>query len=233
MTARMMTAAVAVTLFAGLATAQEAPVLTTPKEKLSYALGVDVGSAFREEALDLDAALLFRGLQDSLAGKKTLLSEEEIRTIVTNLQNELRQKQMAAMQKLADDNKKASEAYLAANGVKPGVVTLPSGLQYRIVKPAEGAKPTAEDTVVCHYRGTLVDGTEFDSSYTRNEPMTIEVGRIIKGWTEALQLMPVGSKWELVIPPALAYGERGAGRAIGPNSTLIFEIELLSIKPRT
>jgi len=121
---------------------------------------------------------------------------------------------------------------LAANGVKAGVVTLPSGLPVPDSQSGRGRQTHGDDTVVCHYRGTLVDGTEFDSSYTRNEPMTFNVSRIIKGWTEALQLMPVGSKWEIVIPAALAYGERGAGRVIGPNSTLVFEIELLSIKRR-
>src|SRR5438309_9145950 len=134
------------------------------------------------------------------------------------------------MKQAGENNKKEGEAFLAANKSKPGVVTLPSGLQYKIVKPGTGPKPAATDTVVANYRGTLINGTEFDSSYKRGEPLTIPVSGVIKGWTEALQLMPVGSKWELYIPSDLAYGARGAGADIGPNSTLIFEIELLSIQ---
>jgi FKBP-type peptidyl-prolyl cis-trans isomerase len=137
-------------------------------------------------------------------------------------------------QQAIEKNKKAGEAFLAANKEKPGVVTLPSGLQYKILQPGSGPKPTASDSVVCNYRGTLVDGTEFDSSFKRGQPATFPVGQVIKGWTEALQLMPVGSKWELFIPSDLAYGERGTnGGPIGPNETLIFEVELVSIQAKS
>lgn len=140
------------------------------------------------------------------------------------------QEMSSKMKNLAEKNTKEGEAFLEANKKKSGVITLPSGLQYKILKEGNGAKPTATQTVKCHYRGTLIDGKEFDSSYKRGEPTEFPVGGVIKGWTEALQLMPVGSKWELYIPSTLAYGERGAGQTIGPNAVLIFEIELLSIK---
>jgi FKBP-type peptidyl-prolyl cis-trans isomerase FklB len=225
--------AVGMALVAGVAAAQQAPTLTTPKEKASYALGVDIGTTLTRESVDLDQALLVRGLQDALSGGKTLLTPEEVRAVLTEMQAELQKKHEAAQAQLAADNKKAGDAFLAENKAKEGVVTLPSGLQYKVLKAGEGAKPTADDTVVCHYRGMLIDGKEFDSSYSRNEPMTFPVSRIIKGWTEALQLMPVGSKWQLVLPPSLGYGERGTPGPIGPNATLVFEVELLSIKDKT
>jgi len=224
--AAVMTAAAAA---AQSAPAQDAPALATQKDKRSYALGVDIGVTLAQQTLDVDSGLLVRGLEDALTGKKTLLSQDEIHALVVELHTEMQQKQIAAAQQRAERNKKDGEAFLAANQAKEGVVTLPSGLQYKVLKAGEGPRPTIADTVVCNYRGTLVDGTEFDSSYKRNEPLSIPVGRVIKGWTEALQLMPVGSKWQLVVPANLAYGERGPG---GPNSTLIFEVELLSIKEK-
>jgi FKBP-type peptidyl-prolyl cis-trans isomerase FklB len=229
MTLRTTTLALVAMLAAGAAAAQDAPTLTSQKDRRSYALGVDIGVTLAQQALDVDPALIVRGLEDALADKKMLLSQDDIHALVVELHNEMQQKQIAAAQQRAERNKKDGEAFLAANKAKEGVVTLPSGLQYKVLKAGEGPKPTAADIVVCHYRGTLVDGTEFDSSFKRNEPLTIPVGRVIKGWTEALQLMPVGSKWQLVIPANLAYGERGPG---GPNSTLVFEVELLSIKEK-
>jgi len=215
---------------AGSAVAQDAPALKSQKEKLSYALGMDLGNQFRKQATDVDPALLYQGLKDALAGGKTLLTEEEARAAIAVLQNELAKKQAEAAKILAEKNKKEGEAFLAANKGKEGVVVLPSGLQYKILKQGEGPKPAADDTVVCHYRGTLVDGTEFDSSYKRNQPVPFVVKGVIKGWTEALQLMTVGSRWQLWIPAELAYGERARGNIIGPNSTLIFEVELISIQ---
>ena len=201
---------------AGSAVAQEAPALKSQKEKVSYALGMDLGNQFRRQSTDVDPALLCQGLKDALAGGKTLLTEEEARAAIGVLQNELAKKQAEAAKILAEKNKKEGEAFLAANKGKEGVVTLPSGLQYKILKQGEGPKPTADDTVVCHYRGTLVDGTEFDSSYKRNQPTPIVVKGVIKGWTEALQLMTVGSRWQLWIPAELAYGERSRGNSSGP-----------------
>jgi FKBP-type peptidyl-prolyl cis-trans isomerase FklB len=159
-----------------------------------------------------------------------LLTEDEARAVLTQLQSDVRKKQQELAQQLGDDNKKQGMAFLEANKAKDGVVTLPSGLQYKVLQEGTGAKPAPTDTVVCNYRGTLLDSTEFDSSYKRGQPATFPVTGVIKGWTEALQLMPVGSKWQLFIPSELAYGERGAGGQIGPNATLIFEVELLSIQ---
>jgi FKBP-type peptidyl-prolyl cis-trans isomerase FklB len=219
-------------LLTSLAIAQEAPALKTQKEKLSYGLGMDLGNQLRKQSVEIDQALFNKGLSDALSGSKTLMTEEEVRATMVALQGELRQKQMEAAKLAAENNKKVGDAFLAENKKKDGVVTLPSGLQYKILKAGEGKKPTADDTVVCQYRGTLIDGTEFDSSYKRNEPATFPVRGVIKGWTEALQLMPVGSKWQLFIPSELAYGQRGAGNLIGPNATLVFEVELVSIKEK-
>jgi FKBP-type peptidyl-prolyl cis-trans isomerase len=172
-------------------------------------------------------------LKDALAGAKPLLTDDEAKAAITQLQAEVRAKEEEKTKVAALENKMKGDTFLAANKTKEGVVTLPSGLQYKILTPGTGPKPTADDIVVCNYRGTLVDGTEFDSSYKRGEPIKIPVGQVIKGWTEAIQLMPVGSKWQLVIPSNLAYGDRGApGSPIGPNSTLVFDVELLSIEPK-
>src|SRR5712675_299807 len=207
--------------------------LKTQKDKTSYAMGMNMGAGLRKQAIDIDPAIVARGLRDSFTNGKTLLSEEEERTLLTQLQNEVRKKQQELAQVAGEANKKQGVAFLEANKTKEGVVTLPSGLQYKILQAGTGPKPAATDTVVCNYRGTLLDNTEFDSSYKRGQPATFPVGGVIKGWTEALQLMPVGSKWQLFIPADLAYGERGAGGDIGPNATLIFEVELVSIEPKT
>ena len=219
-------------LLAGVAAAQDAAPLKSPKEKLSYALGMDLGNQLRKLSVDVDASVFGQGLKDALSGSKTLLTEEEVRTTVAELQNELKLREQQARIKAAADEKKVGEAFLAENKKKEGVVTLPSGLQYKILKAGEGRKPTIDDTVVCQYRGTFLDGTEFDSSYKRNQPLTFAVKGVIKGWSEALQLMPVGAKWQLFIPPPLAYGETGSG-PIGPNATLVFEVELVSIQDKT
>jgi FKBP-type peptidyl-prolyl cis-trans isomerase FklB len=219
----------------GTATAKTpAPLaLKTPTQKSSYAIGMNIGKNLKRDSVEVDPAILLRGLKDALAGNKLLLTDDEAKAALTELQAEVRANEEAKLKAAAVENKKTGEAFLAANKAKEGVTTLPSGLQYKIIKEGTGPKPTAQDTVLCHYRGTLVDNTEFDSSYKRKEPLKIPVGGVIKGWTEAIQLMPVGSKWELFIPSDLAYGERGApGSPIGPNSTLIFEVELISIEPK-
>ena len=199
------------------------------KDKISYAIGMNVGKNLQRSSIDVDPAIVTKGIQDTLAGK-TLMTEAEAQTVLTQLQADMRKKQEEKAQQAGEANQKEGETFLAANKAKTGVVTLPSGLQYKILKEGTGSKPAATDSVVCHYRGTLINGTEFDSSYKRGEPATFPVNGVIKGWTEALQLMPVGSKWQLFIPPDLAYGPRGAGADIGPNATLIFEVELLSIQ---
>src|SRR5690242_17223997 len=207
--------------------------LTTTKEKASYAIGMNLGGGLHRQNVDVDSAALVQGLKDALAGGKTLLTEDEARAALMQLQKEMQEKQQAKAAAEGDANKKEGEAFLAANKGKEGVVTLPSGLQYKILTPGTGPKPTATDSVVCNYKGTLINGTEFDSSYKRGEPATFPVTGVIKGWTEALQLMPVGSKWQLFIPSDLAYGARGTpGGPIGPNATLIFEVELVSIKEK-
>ena len=206
--------------------------LKTSKDKFSYALGMNMGMNLHRQSVDVDPNILLRGFKDGLAGSKTLLTEDEARAALLEVQTELRNKMQEKLQAQGEANKKEGEAFLAANKSKEGVVTLPDGLQYKVLKEGSGAKPTASDSVVCNYRGTLINGTEFDSSYKRGQPATFPVGGVIKGWTEALQLMPVGSKWQLFIPSALAYGERAPGGEIGPNSTLIFDIELLSIEEK-
>jgi len=206
--------------------------LKTQKDKTSYAMGMNIGTGLRKQSIDIDPAIVARGLRDSFSNGKTLLTEDEARAVLTQLQGELRKKQQDMAQQLGDANKKEGTEFLEANKTKDGVVTLPSGLQYRVLQEGTGPKPAPTDTVVCNYRGTLLNNTEFDSSYKRGQPATFPVNGVIKGWTEALQLMPVGSKWQLFIPAELAYGERSPGGLIGPNSTLIFEVELLSIQPK-
>jgi FKBP-type peptidyl-prolyl cis-trans isomerase FklB len=209
--------------------------LTTDKDKRSYAIGMNVGQGLAKnlanQSVEVDPAIVAKGLADALAGGQTLLSSDEAKAVLTQLDNELRAKHDAERQQAGEANVKEGTQFLADNKTKDGVVTLPSGLQYKILTAGTGPKPTASDTVTCQYRGTFINGTEFDSSYKRGQPASFQVGGVIKGWTEALQLMPVGSKWQLVIPPDLAYGANGAG-PIGPNATLIFEVELLSIKPK-
>ena len=208
-----------------------APALTTDRDKESYALGLNIAKGLQAQGVDVDTALLLRGVKDTLSGAKPLLTDDEVRVALAKLQADVRQKQEEQRKLLGDKNLKEGEAFLAANKAKDGVVTLPSGLQYKVLTQGTGPKPAATDMVVCQYRGTLLDGTEFDSSYKRGQPATFQLNRVIKGWTEALQLMPVGSKWQLFIPPDLAYGDRGApGSPIGPNATLIFEVELMKIQ---
>jgi len=213
----------------GAATAT-AGALTTQKQKASYAIGMNIGKSLQKDSVDVDPNVLVRGLKDGLAGNKSAISDDEAKAALTAIQNDVRKTQEAKIQVLGEENKKEGDAFLAANKGKEGIVTLPSGLQYKILKEGTGPKPTASDSVVCNYRGTLLNNTEFDSSYKRGQPATFPVGQVIHGWTEALQLMPVGSKWQLFIPPDLAYGARGAGPDIGPNATLVFEVELLSIQ---
>jgi FKBP-type peptidyl-prolyl cis-trans isomerase FklB len=206
--------------------------LKTAKDKFSYSLGMKMGENLHKQSVPVDAAILARGLRDGLAGGKTLLTDDEAQAAIMEVQKQMQEKQQAKKQEEGAANKKDGEAFLAANKSKEGVVTLPSGLQYKILKAGTGPKPVATDSVVCNYRGTLINGTEFDSSYKRGQPATFPVNGVIKGWTEALQLMPVGSKWQLFIPSDLAYGDPGRP-GIEPSSTLIFEVELLSIEDKS
>jgi FKBP-type peptidyl-prolyl cis-trans isomerase FklB len=215
-------------LLVSSASAQDKPDLTNTKQKTSYAIGVDIATSLKRQGVDLDAKALNAGIADGLAGKPAL-TEEQQKAVLMDLQKSLQAKAEADQQAAAEKNLKAGEAFLAANARKDGVKTTASGLQYKVIKSGTGATPKLTDTVKVHYHGTLIDGTVFDSSVQRGEPITFSVQGVIPGWTEALQLMKVGDKWQLFIPAKLAYGERGPG-PIGPNSVLIFEVELLGIE---
>ena len=216
--------------------AQETEVFKTHKDKISYVAGVEMATTLKMQGMEFNMDLFIKGLQDAFSGGKLLLSDDEIRKASSMFHAELRQKQNETREKLAkaarveaEDNKKKGEAFLAENRTKEGVVILPSGLQYKILKAGDGRKPTDADTVEVNYRGTLIDGTQFDSSQA-GQPSILKVTAVISGWREALKLMPIGSKWQLFIPPQLAYGGRRASPVIGPNETLIFELELVGIK---
>jgi FKBP-type peptidyl-prolyl cis-trans isomerase FklB len=215
-------ALICVGLMACRGTTQEKSELKTQKDSLSYSIGLDIGKNLKKQSFDIEPAILTQGIKDYQGGGKTMLTEEQAREVIMNFQKK-------AMAEATEKNKKEGDAFLAENKKKEGVITLPSGLQYKVLTTGTGNKPKAAETVSVNYRGTLIDGTEFDNSYKRGQPATFPVGGVIKGWTEGLQLMPVGSKWQLFIPSDLAYGERGAGQVIPPNATLIFEVELLSI----
>jgi FKBP-type peptidyl-prolyl cis-trans isomerase len=200
-------------------------VLQTDRQKASYVIGINIGRQLKQLGIeDIDSALLARGLKDFFAGAKSPLTDDQAQAAVIAYSTEVKKRTEVR-------NQKEGETFLAANKAKPGVVALPDGLQYKILTAGTGPKPKADDTIVCKYKGTLVNGTEFDNSENHGGTADIPVGNVIKGWTEALQLMPVGSKWELYIPSELAYGARGAG-PIGPGSTLIFDVEVVSIKEK-
>jgi FKBP-type peptidyl-prolyl cis-trans isomerase FklB len=209
--------------------AEEQTVLKDQKEKVSYSIGMNIGAGLKRQGAEVDADLLARGLKDAMSTNATLLSQQEAQTILGAWQNEMRAKFMEQQKVQGEKNKKEGEAFLAENAKKPGVITLPSGLQYKVLASGTGKTPTSNEVVKAHYKGTLIDGTEFDSSYTRGQPMITPVTRVIPGWTEALTKMKVGDKWQLFIPANLAYGERGR-QNIPPNATLIFEMELLGIE---
>lgn len=212
------------------AQATEPQELTTLAQRFSYAVGMNVGQQLKGEEAEIDVALIAQAISDVYADKEMRLSEEEVRTVFQEYQQQMMEKQQKARVAAAEANKLEGEKFLAENAKKEGVITLPSGLQYKVITPGTGPKPTAQDTVTVHYRGTLIDGTEFDSSYQRNAPVSFPLGNVIPGWTEGLQLMQEGAKWELYIPSDLAYGPGGSGPTIGPNATLIFQVELLKAK---
>jgi FKBP-type peptidyl-prolyl cis-trans isomerase len=227
---RLSMAICAAVALSGAAFAADAPELKGEKEKISYSIGMEIGGNLKKGSFELDPDMLAKGLKDSYNGEKTLLTEDQARQAIEDFQNALMAKKAEAMQKLSEKNKADGEKFLAENAKKGGVTSLPSGLQYKEITPGKGKSPKTSDTVTTHYKGTLIDGTEFDSSYKRGQPVSFPVSGVIAGWTEALQLMKEGAKWQLFIPSNLAYGERGAGGVIGPNATLIFEVELISVK---
>jgi len=221
-------AVMGVVLLAAQASAEEAPVLKTQQDKVNYGIGVSMGKNLKRQGIEVDSDLVVRGLRDELSGKP-LMTDEDLQKTMIALKNELQQKQAKARMAAAQENKKEGDAFLAANKKKEGVVTLEDGLQYKILKAGKGKKPKENDTVEVNYRGTLINGKVFDSSKP-GHPINLKVNQVIRGWQEALKLMSVGSKWQLFIPPELAYGQQGAGADIGPNATLIFEVELIAIK---
>jgi len=220
---------VVIFLFAGQTWAAEGILLKTQKDKESYTLGVNTAKSMQQQSVDINPDIFARGLKDGFTGAKTALTDDEMRQVITVFQKEMTEKYAVKMKAVSEKNKKEGETFLAENKKKDGVKTLPSGLQYKVIKNGTGDSPKLTDTVTTNYRGVLIDGMEFDSSYKRGQPAKFPVNGVIAGWTEALQLMKVGSKWQLFIPSNLAYGERGAGNMIGPNATLIFDIELISI----
>ena len=212
--------------FCTFITSTNAVKIETDQEKLSYSMGIFFGQTVIRQEMEIDIPAFMQAVEDVLNKNEKKISDEEMRKIINTYQKKEQDDRIAK----SDNDKSDGKKFLAENKKREGVTVLPSGLQYKIIENSEGEKPLADSRVIVHYRGTLINGTEFDSSYARGEPIELGLNQVIKGWQEALQLMSVGSKWQIVIPSELAYGERGAGRAIGPNSTLIFDIELISIK---
>lgn len=213
-----------------LAQSQETAPFKDQRAKVSYGVGINIGKSWKSQDIDLDLDLVVKGIREVLADKPTQLTDQEVQDTLMAFQTELRTKQAEKRKLMGEKNKTEGEKFLTANKTKPGVVTLPSGLQYKVLKEGTGPIAPNNATVLVNYRGTFINGTEFDSSYSRNQPSEFNVNGVIKGWTEALQKMKVDSKWQLFIPSDLAYGEGGFGQKIAPNSTLIFEMELLSFK---
>jgi FKBP-type peptidyl-prolyl cis-trans isomerase FklB len=222
-------AALSVTLLA-CQTGDAKVELKTTQDKVSYSIGLDIGRNFERQGIEVSSAILAAGIKDGLTGAEAKMTDDEIRDTMMAFRQEMMEKQTKGQEKQGSKNKEEGAKFLAANKTKDGVKTTESGLQYRVINSGKGKTPTAEDSVVVHYTGRLVDGTVFDSSVERGEPVNFPVSGVIPGWTEALQLMKEGDKWELVIPAALAYGDRGAGPQIAPHATLIFETELLEVQ---
>jgi FKBP-type peptidyl-prolyl cis-trans isomerase FklB len=210
--------------------AASATSLNSDMDKLSYSIGADLGKNFKKQGIDINPTAMAKGLQDGIAGGQLLLTEQQMKDVLNKFQKELMAKRNAEFTKKAEENKSKGEAFLNMNKAKEGVVTLPSGLQYKILEKGNGTKPSKEDTVTVEYTGKLIDGQVFDSTEKVGKPATFKVSQVIPGWTEALQLMPTGSTWEVYVPADLAYGPRSVGGPIGPNETLIFKIHLISVK---
>ena len=214
-------------LLLGVGFAGDTPEVKEEKDKISYSVGYQVGRDFKRQGVDLNPELLVRGVQDGMSGGKPLISQQEMNETLVDLKKKVVAEEQRQKKEAAGKNLQEGKAFLAENAKKKDVTTLPTGLQYKVIEKGSGASPKKTDSVTVHYKGTLIDGTEFDSSYARGKPATFRVEGVIAGWTEALQLMKPGAKWQLFIPANLAYGERGAGSRIGPNSALIFEVELI------
>ncbi|MFC3908418.1 FKBP-type peptidyl-prolyl cis-trans isomerase N-terminal domain-containing protein [Legionella dresdenensis] len=211
-------------------TTNAAAMLGTDTDKLSYSIGADLGKNFKKQGIEISPAAMTKGLQDGISGGQLLLTEDQMKDVLNKFQKDLMAKRASEMTKKAGENKAKGDAFLAQNKSKEGVVTLPSGLQYKVLEAGNGAKPSRDDTVTVEYTGRLINGEVFDSTEKAGKPATFKVSQVIPGWTEALQLMPSGSTWEVYVPSSLAYGERSIGGPIGPNETLIFKIHLISVK---
>lgn len=220
-----------VIIFADVCSAEDTLTLTDEKDRINYSIGYQMGGDFKAQGMEIKPEVFLKGIEDALSGAQPLMTSKEMRVTLIDFKKMVLKAQNEQMIANTEKNLKEGQDFLAENAKKEGVTTLPSGLQYRILKEGDGVHPKPTDTVTVHYRGTLIDGTEFDSSYRRNEPATFRADRVIAGWKEALPLMSPGAKYELFIPSNLAYGERGGGSKIGPNRTLIFEVELLSVQP--
>ena len=219
-----------VMLLTSVAAAEEKLELKDMKAKASYVIGYDMAANLKKQSIEIDSDIFMKAFNDAMAGRESQMSSEDRTATMMELQKEVRARHEEEMKKVGEENKKKASEFFAENKLKEGVVTLPSGLQYKVLTEGKGKTPTIDDMVVVNYTGKLLDGSEFDSSAKRGQPATFRVSGVIKGWTEALQLMKEGSKYELYIPADLAYGDKGAGRVIGPNAALIFDVELVSIK---
>ncbi|AAU26880.1 TPA: FKBP-type peptidyl-prolyl cis-trans isomerase [Legionella pneumophila] len=227
---KLVTAAVMGLAMSTAMAATDATSLATDKDKLSYSIGADLGKNFKNQGIDVNPEAMAKGMQDAMSGAQLALTEQQMKDVLNKFQKDLMAKRTAEFNKKADENKVKGEAFLTENKNKPGVVVLPSGLQYKVINSGNGVKPGKSDTVTVEYTGRLIDGTVFDSTEKTGKPATFQVSQVIPGWTEALQLMPAGSTWEIYVPSGLAYGPRSVGGPIGPNETLIFKIHLISVK---
>lgn len=227
--AMVLTTSIFGTSLAATAPTTTEPTLNSDRDKLSYSMGAMTGKTFKAHNIDVDPRFFALGFDDALRGNKTLLSEQEMQQIIQNFQKQSQSQALSKQKEISADNLKKGQAFLQQNSKQPGVITLPSGLQYKVIKKGTGPKPTASDTVVVNYEGRLIDGKVFDSSYQRGQPASFPVNQVVKGWQDALVMMPVGSEWELYLPPDLAYGDADIPN-IGPNQVLIFKINLISIK---
>lgn len=225
-----LVAAAVMGLAMSTAMAADAPSLTTDKDKLSYSIGADLGKNFKTQGIEINSEALAKGMQDGMTGTQLILTEQQMKDVLNKFQKDLMAKRSSEFSKKSDENKSKGESFLKENKSKTGVVVLPSGLQYKVVDTGTGTKPGKTDTVTVEYTGHLIDGTVFDSTEKTGKPATFQVSQVIPGWTEALQLMPAGSTWEIYVPSGLAYGPRSVGGPIGPNETLIFKIHLISVK---
>jgi len=218
-----------VVFFSGICLAGDKPELQDEKEKINYSIGYQIGGDFKRQGVELDPDLLVKGIRDAAGGAEPRIPPQEMRKTLVDLKKKVEADERKRRKENAGKYRAEGEAFLAANGNREGVVTLPSGLQYKVLAAGKGKSPDRTDNVTVHYRGTLVDGTEFDSSYKRNESATFGVDRVIAGWKEALPMMKEGAKWQLFVPSQLGYGEQGSGSKIPPNSALLFEVELISV----